>query len=498
MKKRIFALLLCAALCLSVLPVASAEEGIMPISDEPIYLALGDSISTGYGLADPATESFASLVAAQGGFALVNAAVDGNTAAGILEQLSTGELDETIASAELITITAGGNDMMGALYTAVATAYNGDSTDPIGAEEILAIMTDSTDPRYFSLLMVAQQTLVGSKADGIPAFADSDAFHLALNEYISNIQAIIDHIRLYNSDAPVVLTTQYNPYASFSGMYAILNTGFAPGVEKLNESLYTLNESGLFIIADVHSIFENVVEYGENPCNSTHSPLNLDFHPNALGHELIAQTVVGMVDSLLGATDGPSTGISFTDVTDPMSQWYYHTVYAAAAAGIVAGNTDGTFAPNGELSYIETIVFAVRARQYQLGEHVYGPADQAGELNWYDPYVRYAIENRMISEFASDPYAKITRGDAAVIFATAIVGEIAYNEIDDALFASSFTDCPGTAYADAVRALATAGAVNGKEKDGVKTFDIGGKFLRSEVATIVSRLCDLVYRIEIK
>ncbi|MGO5116262.1 hypothetical protein ACTQ33_14840 [Candidatus Avoscillospira sp. LCP25S3_F1] len=41
MKKRIICLCLCAALCLALLPVAAWAAN-------PVYLVLGDSISTGY------------------------------------------------------------------------------------------------------------------------------------------------------------------------------------------------------------------------------------------------------------------------------------------------------------------------------------------------------------------------------------------------------------------------------------------------------------------
>ena len=45
-----------------------------------------------------------------------------------------------------------------------------------------------------------------------------------------------------------------------------------------------------------------------------------------------------------------SSGITFSDVTDPAGQWYYDAVYWAAANGIVDGYSDGTFRPNDKIT----------------------------------------------------------------------------------------------------------------------------------------------------
>ena len=99
-------------------------------SETITYLALGDSISTGYGLAGYTSkkhspEGFTYQIAADLGYKLINKAVDGNKSADILNQLNNplnanyvAEAD--LAKADVITITAGGNDMMALLYAKTA------------------------------------------------------------------------------------------------------------------------------------------------------------------------------------------------------------------------------------------------------------------------------------------------------------------------------------------------------------------------------------------
>lgn len=90
-------------------------------------LALGDSISAGYGLSDREAECFVSLMA-QEGDSVINHAVDGNKATDIISQLTDTENEnyvspEDIKNADIVTITCGGNDMMSLLYEKIAIEY---------------------------------------------------------------------------------------------------------------------------------------------------------------------------------------------------------------------------------------------------------------------------------------------------------------------------------------------------------------------------------------
>lgn len=82
--------------------------GLMPtmvLAQSPIYLALGDSITTGYRL-NPGEQSFAQQVAEKGFELDSSYATDGETSGMLLSKLQNGSID--VSNAELITITIGG------------------------------------------------------------------------------------------------------------------------------------------------------------------------------------------------------------------------------------------------------------------------------------------------------------------------------------------------------------------------------------------------------
>ena len=116
MKKRLLSILLCICMLSTFLPV-----GAMAASEEdPTYLALGDSISSGYGLSSD-EKSFVDLVAADKSLNLIDASTSGETAASLLEKLQNGAVDG-LSDADVITLTIGGNDLMAALYSYLTDA----------------------------------------------------------------------------------------------------------------------------------------------------------------------------------------------------------------------------------------------------------------------------------------------------------------------------------------------------------------------------------------
>jgi len=175
--------------------------------------------------------------------------------------------------------------------------------------------------------------------------------------------------------------------------------------------------------------------------------------------------------------------LEFSDVMS--GDWFYKSVYAAVPAGFIAGNPDGTFNPNGTLSWAQAIAFAVRLNQYNCGEAVKVP-DGYVQTNWYDFYMEYALERGLIDSVPSSPNASISRGDAAIIFARVLGNGEAVNTVPD----NYFVDVPTSGEAhDAVYALAEAGITVGM---GGTSFGFDSTFRRSEAAAIVARMAGLV------
>ncbi len=218
MKKRILSLLICVALCLTLLPATALAAG-------GTYLALGDSITTGYAPGNTTVASpFAGQVQAMGGYAsLSNRAAEGETTQTLKDKLPG--LRSDIAGASLITITIGGNDLMDALYGYLVESYNTNNpTKPITLESLKAALMDLS--QLGNQLMLLQVMFDGSSAETA-----------ALDTFEANLGGIIDQIRRENPSAPIVIATQYNPYRhitdqSAQGIVAAFETGVEGGGRK--------------------------------------------------------------------------------------------------------------------------------------------------------------------------------------------------------------------------------------------------------------------------
>ena len=127
----------------------------------------------------------------------------------------------------------------------------------------------------------------------IGGFASSDAATTALMEFGTNLSAIIAALYQANPDVTIIVANQYNPYSYAAEeatgvatyLASIVSNAFEGGVQALNEVI----ASGTgYEVADVYTAFQAATE---TPCNAyftSTSDMNLDFHPNAYGHELMA------------------------------------------------------------------------------------------------------------------------------------------------------------------------------------------------------------------
>lgn len=279
MKKRLISLCMVLVLCLSLLPVAVLAAGNS-------YVALGDSITTGYGL--EGEQSFAEIVADKNGYDLNILAEDGATSGNLLGVVTDQANAETLKNADLITITIGGNDLMGALYQFLADKYNETNEPDITAKDVQdALAGKEGTTNLQSALIVVATSAIGD-------FAKSDAATAALTTFGKNLTKIIAAIKTVNPDVTIVVANQYNPYSyaavEATGVTAILATTVANAFEAGVQTLNTVITAGAayYQVADVYESFQTAEE---NPCNASFSPMNLDFHPNAYGHGLIAAAI---------------------------------------------------------------------------------------------------------------------------------------------------------------------------------------------------------------
>jgi len=283
LRNRIAGLLLALCLVVGVLPTAAFAAGT------GTHLVLGDSISTGYDVA--VEERFSHRVAEHYGLNEVNRAVNGFTATNLKELLNSGELDEEIASASLITLTIGGNEMVDILCNRIANIYNSkaNNTTKITADEVIGIMESASNKMLWAI-----QYVVPALKD----FPESAEFNTALAAYKQNLTDSLNYIRSKNTTVEVVVCTQFTPFKQFrtvgvfQGAYVEVDTA-----AKLLNEVITKNAATLgYKVADIYPIFDKSTESlfpGDDSTNLNDLSLT-NVHPNARGHELIAQTIIDL------------------------------------------------------------------------------------------------------------------------------------------------------------------------------------------------------------
>ena len=318
MKKRILSLLICVALCLTLLPATALAAG-------GTYLALGDSITTGYAPGNTTVASpFAGQVQAMGGYAsLSNRAAEGETTQTLKDKLPG--LRSDIAGASLITITIGGNDLMDALYGYLVESYNTNNpTKPITLESLKAALMD--------LSQLGNQLMLMQVISYIGGFDGSSAETDALNTFEANLGQIIDQIRQENPSAPIVIATQYNPYRHITDQSAQgIVAAFETGVVHLNEWLTKVAGAKGLPVADVYTAFRDDGGQLTNAAFSMSDLKNasLDFHPNQAGHDKIAAVIYGALpDNSSQAIMLGTSGIKDpTENTDTQGKFYTPNSY---------------------------------------------------------------------------------------------------------------------------------------------------------------------------
>ena len=450
MKKRLLSILLCLSLALYLFPVlAQAQQA------ETSYLALGDSISSGY-LLPEGEAAFPQQVADARGGTLTNLAENGETTASLLAKLNQGTLDQALAGAQVITLTIGGNDLMNALYVFLTYQYNGaNPSTPITAQEMKEALTAGK----LEMLTFALKVL--------PDFADSQQAVDALVQLAGNLTQIVQKIQAACPNGTLVMANQYNPYRYLANQLAsnplaaaqakVVADAFEAGVTRLNQAIDNTADQLDFLVADTYTAFANATQ---NPCNASFSLLggiNLDFHPNAYGHSLIAQAVL----AVLG--DAPTATLTFqtnggSDLA-PQALALGTQVDLTAYVPTRAGYTFAGWYADPALSQRLTSLVLTGDQTLYAG---WNPFADVRDSDWfYDGVLSAYYQGLMTgtSQTTFSPSSSTTRGMVVTILYR-LEGEPAVTG------GSSFTDvADGQWYTDAVAWAAAIGIVNGMENN---------------------------------
>ncbi len=237
-------------------------------ADEPLYIALGDSLSEGVGATDGRSTAFVPLVH-QGlgdGVGLLNLGESGDTSA---QLLSHGHVDAAVAEIEkrktdgdpnndvtLVTLEIGGNDLLNLYFR---------------------LVLPGTCPNLTEALKKPQCV---------------DALRGAMASFRPNLKEALDHLQAADPDLRIVLMTLYNPFSggiqAFDpvGQLALEGTPDTAFPEGLNDGIRAQAiESGVTLV-DIYPLFVGKAkEY-----------IFTDLiHPNDKGYRVMADAVLAAI-----------------------------------------------------------------------------------------------------------------------------------------------------------------------------------------------------------
>lgn len=244
------------------------------------YVALGDSIAVGYGLAEN-ENSYVDLVGEELDAKTINLALSGMTGTELLERLSSGQYDEVLSEADLITVSIGSNDLLKPFISRVAHAFQIDENEEINDSIISELEKKYTDN---PLLLVDVLSELNSE------IVDNDELYGFCDKFRAEIfPEIISYIRSINRDAQIIADNIYNPYYNVS-IYDIYNLGeIADGyINRMNMAFKPSHE---YTMADVYDIFKTDGLTNSKIDFSDISHLDFDPHPNKDGHMMIFNEV---------------------------------------------------------------------------------------------------------------------------------------------------------------------------------------------------------------
>lgn len=252
---------------------------------QSIYVALGDSITSGYGLESftnndvknrSSSNNFVTKLGKRLGMKTVNFGVEGITSAALLNSLkkpSTAEQKNAVAQireAGLITLSIGGNNVFIPLLNAVNDQLGtGKSIFNAGASEL--------QNAILQLLFNEEllNKLKGNISAGAEAFAGNDKLHKS-----GELSDIIRTIKDLNPKAKLVVQTVYDPYGF------ILPDTVGKAIDTMNAAIIKQAGGGKnFVVADVGSAFKKAGK-GMQLLNAD-SGKTFDPHPTKKGHEVI-------------------------------------------------------------------------------------------------------------------------------------------------------------------------------------------------------------------
>jgi len=253
------------------------------------YVALGDSITTGYGLVNfnendvknkSSANNFVNILSKKLGTKAVNLGIEGIDSTRFLDTIVKPTKTEQkaavaqIKNASVITISIGGNNVMLPLLDALNEKLGkGKSIFKASEQEVQSAALDLIFDSY------AKNKLQNDVKNGATTFNGDSKL-----KKVGDFANIISNIKKLNPKAQIIVQTIYNPYN------LPLTAFFDTAIKSMNAKIIKDSANGKnYKVADVYSAFSKA-EPGTELVN-VDTGKNFDPHPTAKGHVVIYTVV---------------------------------------------------------------------------------------------------------------------------------------------------------------------------------------------------------------
>ena len=320
--KKILSAIMSAAIAVSAaLPFSGTAAAAEDISS---IVVLGDSIASGYGLAE-GKKTYGEIVGNYYGAKTDNYAKSGDATTDLIAALKspTTELSASIKGADYVIVSVGGNDMLQyasnyllKVCANVGVLKSGYTKADIPEKPTFADLDRLVDREALKTYASANPVPMNSniqKLRGNMVFkkADHPAYDCVIEtRVIPNIKKINADIEALNPEAKVVYQTIYDPAQFDEEYYKATYTGntlkvmnllrpvFASVTESFREQLMEADLGGA-LIADVYTDFTSLDDSGAKYSwyftNMQRDRSEMDFHPTQAGHVAIAAKVIDTI-----------------------------------------------------------------------------------------------------------------------------------------------------------------------------------------------------------
>lgn len=214
-----------------------------------------------------------------------------------------------------------------------------------------------------------------------------------------------------------------------------------------------------------------------------------------ISKSIVLMTAMALTTNVFATTAGLENFVRdaekepvFTDV--PAGAWYEESVKMVNQYGLMEGNSESSFNPDGNITGAEAIVLASRLHSsYWDNQYEFKNGN-----TWYQDYVDYAIENGIILEERSEYTLAISRAEFIGIVSNAFPESafLAINQIEEGMIPDVLLS---DAYGASIYMFYEAGILAGSDAYG--TFLPDETITRSAVAAILVRVVDESSRMEI-